>query len=304
MRIEQLDYIVEVAKLGSISGAAEKLHVTTATISQSISKFENKFGVILFKRSRLGTVPTAKGKIIIEKAYEIKTKLLELEKEASSQNSQIDRKLILVSSPSVLKTLLPKAVSLFSKEYPNVDINITENQNVIEEMLNHDSDIGFIAVDENTWFQHGNMYKHILHFDTLLQGRMYVCVHKDSPLSFKESLTPEELLNQTLVMHTITKPIYDDIEQQYGTIKILFESPNTETIKIAVREGIGFTFFSDFSIRNDPWVASGDIVAIPLVNYERSNLTLGCVHSKKRRFSEEARDFLIMMRQLIANDAY
>ena len=54
MNTEQINYIVKVAETGSISISADKLYVTQAAISKSISNLEKELGVKLF-RSR-GTV--------------------------------------------------------------------------------------------------------------------------------------------------------------------------------------------------------------------------------------------------------
>ncbi|MFJ7682332.1 LysR family transcriptional regulator [Peribacillus butanolivorans] len=297
MQIQQIEYIIEVAKTGSITEAANNLHVSVATISQSLSNFEQKFGLILFKRSRLGTKPTEQGKRIIEKAYKISDLLVDLEREAKFQSTNIDKELRIVASPSTLLTFLPKAISAFNKKYPNTEIIIEENQNVIREISNNEHDLGFITVDEMTWIKWGNSNKNLLHFDTLFQGRMYICVCENSPLAFKESITPEELLNQKLILHTITKPILDDIISQYGPLKVLFESPNTETIKNSIAEGIGISFLSEFTVINDERVINGQIIIIPLVNYERSNLTCGFIRSKKRYFSTSARGFLKIIKE-------
>lgn len=292
MQIQQIEYIIEVAKTGSISEAALNLHVSAATISQSLSNFEQEFGLSLFNRSRLGTKPTDQGKRIIEKAYEIRNLLNELEREAKSHSTIIDKELRIIGSPSTLLAFLPKAIFSFHKKYPNTEVMIEENQNVIKEMLHNEYDLGFLNVDEMTWFKSGNLHKNVLHFDTLLQGRMFVCVYKDSPLAYKEFITPEELLNQQLILHIITKPIYEDLIRQYGPVKILFETHNTETIKNSIAEGIGISFLSEFHIKNDERIIKGHIIPIPLVDYERSNLTCGFIRSKKRYFSTSARGFI------------
>lgn len=304
MQIQQIEYIVEVAKTDSITKAAQNLHVSAATISQSISNFEQEFGVILFTRSRLGTKPTDRGKIIIEKAYEIRRKMLELEKEVKSYNTIIDKELQIVGSPSTLLTFLPKAISTFTEKYPNTEIKIEENQNVIEKILTNEIDLGFISVDEMTWIKSGNLHKNVLHFDTLFQGMMFVCVCKESSLAFKEGILLEELLEENLILHSITKPIYDDILKQYGSVNILFESTNTETILKSIAEGIGISFLSEFTIKNDHRIKNGQIIPIPLVSYARSNLTCGFIRSKKRYISDSSREFIRIIRDQIKKDEY
>lgn len=297
MQFQQLEYIIEVTKAGSISEAAKNLHVSTATVSQSISNLEKEFGLEIFKRSRTGTEPTEKGKIIIEKAFEIKNKWEELEVEALMQSSTGEKKLKIVSSPSPLLTFLPEALSLFKKRFLYTDIEINETQNVVGEMLNHKTDIGFLNVDELKWVQQGNTFKNVLHFSTLFQGMMYVCVDKDSHLAHKDSVAPEELLNDRLILHDITKPVYDDIAIQYDPIKILFESSSTDTILKSVANGLGMSFLSEFSIKNHQLIKDGKVIPVPLVNYERSNLTCGYIRSKKRSTSSLAIELVKIIRE-------
>jgi LysR family transcriptional regulator, transcription activator of glutamate synthase operon len=305
MHYGPLEYIIEVARTKSISEAALNLHVSVATVSESISKFEKSYGIKLFNRSRSGTVPTDEGKEIIEKAFEIQNKFLELDRVAKSFTSVTEKKLTLICSSSLLQSLLPKALSTFKKKYPDVKIEIKEHPNnhptIIEELKKNETDIGFITEDENTWIEWEKLYKHIIHFDTLFQGRVYVCVNKASPLSFKDSISPEELLDQTLVLYANTRRIYDDLVKQYGKIKVLFESHNTEIIKNMVEEGLAITLWSDLSIKNDPRILNGQIIPIPLVNQESSNVTYGWAHLKKRKLSPVAKNFLKTLRLEISN---
>jgi DNA-binding transcriptional LysR family regulator len=68
-----------------------------------------------------------------------------------------------------------------------------------------------------------------------------------------------------------------------------------------VREGIGITFLSDLSVKNEPNILNDQIVNIPLVNYERSNVTYGWAHLKKRKLSPVGRAFIKMLSQQISN---
>lgn len=292
MQIQQIEYIIEVAKTGSISEAALNLHVSAATISQSLSNFEKEYDISLFKRSRLGTQPTEQGKRIIEIAYKIQELVNDIDLEAKSHNQNFDQELKIIGSPTTLATILPKAISIFNKDYPNTELKIEENQNVITEMRKNEYDLGFILVGEKLWQQAVDLNSNLLHFNTLFQGRMYVCVNKDSSLAFKETVTLEDLKHQKFIMHRITKPIYMDMVAQLIEPKILFETNNTETIKKAIAEGIGISCLSEFNLTDDERIKSGQIIAIPLINYEKSNLTCGYIRPKKRYFSKSARSFL------------
>ncbi|MCM2997819.1 LysR family transcriptional regulator [Paenibacillus cellulositrophicus] len=67
MNTEKLEYLVEVARAGSISKAAEQLHVTISAVSQAITSLESEWGISIFTRSKSGVTLTPEGKIIIKK---------------------------------------------------------------------------------------------------------------------------------------------------------------------------------------------------------------------------------------------
>ncbi|MEH7384220.1 LysR family transcriptional regulator [Bacillus sp. JJ1521] len=304
MHIDQLRYIVEVAQTGSITRASENLHVSPATISQSISNVEKKFKITLFNRSRLGTIPSDEGKKIIEKAFEIVRKADELEKVVETQVSSIDDEIKLVCTSGSLLTLLPKTISTYKNRYPNTNVVFKEQSyqpNILEEVKQNDFDIGIISVNANAWVEWGKLHKKFLHFETLSQGSIYVSVSRSSSLALKDEITPEELLDQNIIIHSNMSPIFEDLFNQYGKMNVIFESYNSEVIKGMIDEGLGISLFSNLFIKDDPYVKNHSIVPIRLVNYERANLTYGWVRSNIRPFSSTARDFIKILREEVLN---
>ena len=62
MRIENLQYVLEVTRAGSISAAAKKLWIGQTTLSAAIQTVEKELGMELFVRTAKGIIPTPKGK--------------------------------------------------------------------------------------------------------------------------------------------------------------------------------------------------------------------------------------------------
>ena len=71
MTIQQLQYLLEVYRSGSISQAAKKLYVAQSSVSSTISALENELGFSIFSRSRQGVHPTTQGLRILEQAGRI-----------------------------------------------------------------------------------------------------------------------------------------------------------------------------------------------------------------------------------------
>ena len=71
MNIQQLTYIVEIAKCKSISRAAEYLFVSQPALSQQIRNLEKELGYRVFRRTSKGLELTEKGNLFYEKAQKM-----------------------------------------------------------------------------------------------------------------------------------------------------------------------------------------------------------------------------------------
>jgi DNA-binding transcriptional LysR family regulator len=65
VRIEQLDYLAEVAKLGSFRRAAEELHISQPALSASVRSLERELGVDLLERGRHGATVSGSGRELL-----------------------------------------------------------------------------------------------------------------------------------------------------------------------------------------------------------------------------------------------
>lgn len=71
MTFQQLEYLLEVSRTGSISGAAKNLFLAQSSVSASISNLENELGFPIFVRTKKGITPTLQGAHVIEYAARI-----------------------------------------------------------------------------------------------------------------------------------------------------------------------------------------------------------------------------------------
>lgn len=78
MRLEQLQYLIEIAKYNSMMTAAENLHISQPSLTVAIKQLETELGVIIFNRSRKGTHLTKQGELIYKKALNIMNDIQQL----------------------------------------------------------------------------------------------------------------------------------------------------------------------------------------------------------------------------------
>ncbi|MEK4030032.1 MULTISPECIES: LysR family transcriptional regulator [Bacillaceae] len=290
MNIEQLEYIIKVAEVNSISTASEKLHISQSGISMAITSLENELGIKIFKRSRLGTIPTEDGKEIIQKAHEVLSKLEEIRDSAQMHSDTMEKELRLSSTQGLFLTILPKSLALFKKKYPEVKIMIEEKggQEIIEDVLNDKIDIGLLNIPPL------KPKESELEFQPLMEAKVIVSVSRNSSLAGRKSISPEELLNEDLVVYNgpKMKRFIKEFFARYGEMNVLFFTNNTEIIKKTVAEGLAISFSYDIGMNSDPYFLGGELVAIPLINLENNSMELGYVRSKKQYFSKAAKEFI------------
>lgn len=287
MNLEQLEYIVQVAKTGSFTKAAEHSHVTLSAISQSISLLESELGVSLFHRSRgLGAVPTPEGKALIAKANEALVAVHELRAEAQSYSDALSGQLRIATIPGPMH-LLVHVVSGFKRDYPGVSVEIMEKgPKEILELLKYDKiDIGLIALPESLLHQ-----QRCLAFERLLEGKMVVGVHEQSPLRLERAITPDKLAKQTFVLYDDEhiRDFMDRFVEAYGEVDILFISNNTQAIYNAVKEGIAVTIGLEYSFKED----GEHIITLPLESPTTEPVYYGWVHPEEKHIARAAKRFL------------
>ncbi|WP_420491080.1 LysR family transcriptional regulator substrate-binding protein [Neobacillus drentensis] len=83
-----------------------------------------------------------------------------------------------------------------------------------------------------------------LDYEPLLEGDLHVFVSNNSPLAVHDSLTMDQLVQHPFVFYNTngSREIIQDLSNQYGKIKILCTSNNTDVIKKTVARGFANCF--------------------------------------------------------------
>ena len=68
MNFLQLEYFTEVAALGNVTKAAEKLHISQSALSQTIRKLEDEFSISFFHRTPKKLILTDAGLLFLDYA--------------------------------------------------------------------------------------------------------------------------------------------------------------------------------------------------------------------------------------------
>ncbi|SHJ22874.1 LysR family transcriptional regulator [Hespellia stercorisuis] len=84
MNLTELEYVVEVERSGSISGAAKKLFVAQPNLSKAIKNLEEEFHILIFERTSKGVVTTSEGRVFLQRAKKVLQEVAVLKGEEQS----------------------------------------------------------------------------------------------------------------------------------------------------------------------------------------------------------------------------
>ncbi|WP_439875766.1 LysR family transcriptional regulator [Bacillus mycoides] len=132
MDFRQLYYFKEIVKQGSISKAAEVLHIAQPPLSQLLKKLETDLGTTLIHRYRQKWELTETGKIL----YQYANQMLMQIQDVKQQIQEIEQGIggtVSIGVSSTCSNMLIDYVSMFRTQYPNVKINIVTGNS--EELL-------------------------------------------------------------------------------------------------------------------------------------------------------------------------
>ncbi|QIY69719.1 LysR family transcriptional regulator [Streptomyces sp. S1D4-11] len=126
LNLERLRTLDALARHGSVSGAAEGLHVTTSAVSQQMSKLEREVGQQLLAKNGRGVRLTDAGRLLAEHAARILSQVELAQSDLEAQRGQVVGELRLSAFPTAARGLFPTALAALRAEHPGLRVRSSE----------------------------------------------------------------------------------------------------------------------------------------------------------------------------------
>ncbi len=282
MRLEQLQYIIEIADTGSVSSASQNLFIAQPSISQSLSKLEKELGVTLFNRTRTGMEPTEIGTHIISSARIIMNEISHIEYLTKDKNEAIQTTIRLGALPVICDKILPKALADFKKKFPNVTVNIKEEgtKAICSNLKKGKIDIAILS-----HYEDGMLEPDRFPFYQLIKGRLMGYAAKNSPLTHKKQVTFADLIEYPIVLlcdEFFTSTYIIENLSKFGTPNIMSISSNPDSLKKIVMETDAIGFAPDISLINDLSICNGELIPFYISNMPESVFGMTWDHNRSQ----------------------
>jgi DNA-binding transcriptional LysR family regulator len=246
MELRVLRYFLTVAREGSITGAADFLHVTQPTLSRQLKDLEQELGKKLFTRSSHSINLTEEGMLLRKRAEEIVEMVDKLETEFHSMVGTISGDVYIGSGETEAMKQIARVAKDLQFQYPNIRYHLySGNEDDVTERLDKGLlDFGILIEPADI-----SKYNYINIPAKVVWG---VVMRKDSLLASKDSIKAEDLLNVPLICsrqamkQTFSKNEFADwFGEDFDKLNIVTTYNLAYNAAIMVEEGIGFAVVLD-----------------------------------------------------------
>ena len=239
MDTQALTAFLAVAESGSFSTAAERLFLTQPAVSKRIAQLEQQLGTRLFDRVGRRIRLTEAGEALLPRARQVLLDLEDMSRAISNLTGTVSGTLRIGTSHHIGLHRLPPVLRHFSREYPEVklDIHFIDSEEAWEAVLHGDLEMGVVTLPPQPDPR--------LHSQAVWQDPLVFMAAPEHPLARLERVPLETLTGYSAILPspvTFTRRIVESLfEEQALTLNISMSTNYLETIHMMVSIGLGWS---------------------------------------------------------------
>jgi LysR family transcriptional regulator, low CO2-responsive transcriptional regulator len=295
--LHQLKVFETVARLTSITRAAEELSLTQPTVSMQIKQLTQNIGVPLFEQIGKKLYLTASGQELLVTCQEIFDRLSRFEMKIADFQGMKQGKLK-IATITTTKYFIPRALAPFCKLYPGVEIalEITNHERVLERLNENLDDLYIISkIPERLDVA---LYP-------FLENPLVVVAQKSHPLAQEKNIPISRLQDEQFIMRergSGTRAAVEQLLAKHGvSVKVRLELGGNEAIKQAIGVGFGISVLSQHTFTPEAAMSGLTILDVEHFPIERHWYIVYPADKQLSIVASTFFDFLQQEAQAIAN---
>ena len=300
MEVRVLRYFLTVAREGSITGAANYLHLTQPTLSRQLQDLEKELGQKLLIRGKHKVILTPEGMMLRKRAEEIVELVDKTEADFRSINDIIGGDIYIGSGETDSMKYISEIMKDIQQIYPDIKFHIYSGnaEDVTEKLDKGLLDFGILIQPIDL-----SKYNNIALPEKDVWG---VIMRKDSPLANKKEIKLEDLISVPLIASRQMSEKYSArsgflswFGKDFKKLNIVATYNLVYNAAIMVRAGIGYAVTLDKLVNT---TGDSEICFRPLSPRLESGLDI--VWKKYQVFSPAPKLFLDRLYEKFVNDEY
>lgn len=236
MDIRSLQYFLAVAQEGSITKAAQVLHMTQPPLSRQLKDLEDELGKQLFIRGKRTITLTEEGAILRRRAEEIVHLMEKAQQEVSTLSEEISGEVAIGGGETEGMRLIAKSIAHVQHTYPKIRFTIHSGhaEDVKERLDEGVLDFGiFIEPTDLTKYD----FVKLFHKDV-----WGLLMRKDHPFAEKDAIEPNDLRSIPLIVSNqgmVKNEMSGWLSGEYRDLDIRASYNLLFNASLMVEEGVG-----------------------------------------------------------------
>lgn len=309
MTLQQLKYLVEIYKCGSITDAAHRLFIAQPSLSKAIKDLEEEFRIVILKRSRHGVSFTEDGMKFLQFAHRIIDTSVAMEQYFEAAHDSQSTLHISISSQHYMfpvEALIQFINRISPSRRYTIRISEVRTTQVIKDVMNQTSQIGILYVSD---FIQNYMYRlfenNDLQFTPFYDFPPYVYLSKSHPLAKQQTITATQLAAYPCIRYEQGGDPYQFSEEfiipqaksNHAQPRQMIYVTDRSTLFSLLKHTLGYNVGTGCLI---PRIADDHIAAIPLdIEGADSTMKIGWLKRKNTVMSLEMEAYVQDMKDAL-----
>lgn len=285
MDTNTLSAFIAVAQSHSFSLAAEQLFITQSAVSKRIALLEDQLGQKLFDRIGRKVTLTEAGRELLPRAKLITSAIKDAGRAMGNLSGIVKGPLSLAASHHISLHRLPPVLRRFTKDYPDVQLNLRfdESEIAYNGVLHGDLELALITLSPQP--------DPAICSQSIWVDQLQYVVAQDHPLASNKSVSLEELTNYAAILpgtSTFTQQIVtEQFKRKALDLNVGISTNYLDTIRMMVSIGLGWSLLPETMIDSSLTVLE--------TGSEPIQRHLGYIHHRDRTLSNAASKLVEML---------
>lgn len=144
MRLRHIELFQAILQTGSLTAAAQLLHISQPAASKILKHAEQQLGFALFNRVRGKLQPTAEARILQQETERLAADLQNLRRLAGNLGRGEERAMRLICTPALAQALLPQALQCWRQRFADTPCQLATQHTaeIVQALLIREADLG------------------------------------------------------------------------------------------------------------------------------------------------------------------
>lgn len=197
MTIQQLQYVLEITKTGSVSKAARNLYLSQPNLSNAVKNLEHELGISIFERTTMGMQLTGNGQRLVQKAASIMEDIEEITS-GINREEECSFRLVYPRYVPAFEAFMDLCRKYEEKSHLHFSCYIGDGEKQVEALYRNLCDVAVYLDYGSTSFRRLCSDLHVK-YEVFKQCRFYIQLAENHPLLEAEIFDVSQLKNYPYV---------------------------------------------------------------------------------------------------------